>query len=102
MPSTQADALKMAKNRGRVCFFGGLAKGKDEVTINTNIIHYKELYVHGAHGSMPSHHMKAVSLIASGKIDIKKFISHKLPLEDIREGFRIAESYEGLRVVINP
>ena len=102
VPSTQADALKMAKNRGRVCFFGGLSKDRAEVTVNTNMIHYKELFVHGAHGSMPVHHMKAVGLISSGKIDIKKFLSHKLPLEDIREGFRIAESYEGLRVVINP
>jgi len=102
VPKTQADAVLMAKNRGRVCFFGGLAKDKSEVTINTNIIHYKELFVHGAHGSMPVHHMKAVNLIASGKIDIKKFISHKLPLDDILEGFKLAESYAGLRVVINP
>ena len=102
VPKVQADALKMAKNRGRVCFFGGLSKGSSEVTLDTNIIHYKELYVHGAHGSMPVHHMKAVGLIASGKLDVKKFISHRLPLDDILEGFRIAESKEGLRVVINP
>jgi L-iditol 2-dehydrogenase len=102
VPQTQADALKMAKNRGRVCFFGGLAKDRSNVTLDTNIIHYKELFVHGAHGSMPVHHMKAVNLIASGKIDMKKFISHKMPLDQIREAFRIAESYEGLRVVVNP
>ena len=99
---TQADAILMAKNRARVCLFGGLPKDKSEVMINTNAVHYKEIFVHGAHGSMPEHHMKAVNLIASGKIDIKKFISHRLPLDDILEGFKIAESYAGLRVVISP
>ena len=93
VPQTHADSLQMAKNRGRVCLFGGLPKGS-LVTLDTNIIHYKELFVHGAHGSMPVHHAKAVNLIASGKIDIKKFISHKLSLDDILEGFRIAQSYE--------
>jgi len=102
VPKTQIDSVQMAKNRGRVCFFGGLSKGNSNVTLDTNIIHYKELFVHGAHGSMPEHHMKAVHLIASGKIDIKKFLSHTKPLDEILEAFRIAESYEGLRVVVNP
>jgi len=102
VPQTQVDAVLMAKNRARVCFFGGLAKDKSLVTLDTNIIHYKELFVHGAHGSMPAHHMQAVNLIASGKIDMKKFISHRYPLDEIRTAIKSAETYEGLRVVINP
>lgn len=100
-PQAQIDALKMAKNRARVNFFGGLAKGSS-ITIDSNIIHYKELFVHGTHGAMTRHHLKAVDLIASGTIDMKKFISHKLPLDSIKEGFEIAEGRKGKRVIINP
>ncbi|MDR0875629.1 MAG: zinc-dependent dehydrogenase [Clostridiales Family XIII bacterium] len=100
-PSSHADALQMARNRGRVNFFGGLPAGS-KVELETNIIHYKELIVSGAHGSVPRHHRLAVELIASGKLDMKPFISHRFPLDEVNEAFRVAESKEGLRVIVKP
>jgi L-iditol 2-dehydrogenase len=101
-PEAQVDAIKMAKNRARVNFFGGLPKDKSLVTLDTNLIHYKELFIHGAHGSLPIHHQKAVALISSGAIDIKKYISHTFGLNKIHEAFAIAEGHTGMRVVVNP
>jgi L-iditol 2-dehydrogenase len=100
-PSSHADALQMARNRGRVNFFGGLPAGS-KVELETNIIHYKELIVSGAHGSVPRHHRLAIELIASGKLDMKPFISHRFPLDEVNEAFRVAESKEGLRVIVKP
>ncbi|MBO7746463.1 alcohol dehydrogenase catalytic domain-containing protein [Paenibacillus sp. MWE-103] len=101
-PEAQVDAIHMAKNRARVNFFGGLPKGKSLVTLDTNIIHYKELFVHGAHGSLPAHHRKAVDLIASGAIDMKPYVSHTFPLEEIGDAIRAAESHAGMRVIVKP
>lgn len=101
-PQAQVDAINMAKNRAKINFFGGLAKDNSMVTIDTNIIHYKELLITGAHGSMPIHHGMAVDLIASGRIDIKKYMTHKFPLDKITEAFEKAEGHEGLRVIVNP
>lgn len=101
-PESQQDALKMAKNRARVNFFGGLPKDKSLVTLDTNLIHYKELFVHGAHGQMPIHHLKAVNLIASGAIDARQYISHYFSLDEINEAFAAAEGHSGLRVVVHP
>jgi L-iditol 2-dehydrogenase len=72
------------------------------VTIDTNLIHYKELCVLGAHGAMPRHHLKAVELIRSGTINMKPFISHEYPLENITEAFEKAKSRSCMRVVIKP
>ncbi len=101
-PESQADAVKMAKNRGRVNFFGGLPKDKSIVPIDTNIIHYKELFITGAHGSMPHQHALAVGLIASGRINIKKFATHAFKLDEILTAFKTAEEHAGLRVIVNP
>ena len=101
-PQTQADAIHMAKNRGRISFFGGLPKDNCIVPLDTNVIHYKELLITGAHGSMPIHHGQAVDMIASGKINIKKFITHRFALDDIGDAFAAAEQHSGLRVVVNP
>ncbi|HOV69809.1 MAG TPA: zinc-binding dehydrogenase, partial [Clostridia bacterium] len=101
-PEAQVDAIKMAKNRARVNFFGGLPKGKSNVTLDTNMIHYKELFVHGAHGAMPIHHLKAVELIASGAVKTENYISHTFSLDDILEAFATAESHAGMRVIVKP
>lgn len=101
-PEAQQDAIKMAKNRARINFFGGLAKTCKAVPIETNIIHYKELLITGAHGSMPVHHGMAVNLISSGKIDVKKFITDTYPLDKINEAIAAAESHQGLRVIVKP
>jgi L-iditol 2-dehydrogenase len=100
-PQSHADALKMAKNRGRVNLFGGLPAGT-KVELETNLIHYKELTVTGAHGCVPRHHRQAIGLIASGKLTIGAFVSHHFPLDEIGEAFRMAEGKEGLRVIVNP
>ncbi len=101
-PEAQVEAISMAKNRARVNFFGGLPKNNSLVMIDTNIIHYKELFVHGAHGAMPIHHQKAIDLIASGAINAKDYISHNFPLDDISKAFDTAESHKGMRVIVNP
>lgn len=101
-PESQVQAIEMAKNRAYVNFFGGLPKDSEMVTLNTNTIHYKELFITGAHGSMPVHHGKAVELIATGAIDVKRFATHFFPLDKICEAFETAQSHEGLRVIVNP
>jgi len=100
-PQSHADALLMAKNRARINLFGGLPAGST-VTLDTNIIHYKELIVIGAHGSLPRHHRLALSLIGSGKIDMKPFISDRFDLDHILDAFRAAEGHTGMRVIVNP
>ncbi|MDR1420118.1 MAG: alcohol dehydrogenase catalytic domain-containing protein [Treponema sp.] len=100
-PESHAEALKMAKNRGRINLFGGLPAGS-AVTLDTNIIHYKELCVMGAHGSLPRHHRQALDLISAGRPDIKPYISHRFPLEKIHEAFAAAEGHLGMRVVVKP
>lgn len=101
-PQAQRDALAMAKNRARVNFFGGLSKDQEEVTLNANTIHYKELTVTGAHGAMPVHHRKALELIASNTIDVRPFMTHTFPLERLEEAFEVAEGHSGMRVILKP
>jgi L-iditol 2-dehydrogenase len=100
-PQSHVDALKMAKNRARINLFGGLPAGST-VTLDTNIIHYKELFVLGAHGSLPRHHRQALELIAAGRPDIRPYISHRFPLDRIAEAFAAAEGHQGMRVVVKP
>ncbi len=101
-PEAQQAALQMTKNRGWVNFFGGLPKGNSIVPLDTNLIHYRELFVCGSHGCMPRHHQKAIDLIADGVINVKQYISHQFPLSEAPKAFAAAEDRTGLRVVVRP
>jgi L-iditol 2-dehydrogenase len=100
-PETHRDALLMAKNRARVSLFGGLPAGS-KIELDTNIIHYKELLVMGAHGAMPRHHRKALELIAARRPDMRPYITDHFALDDIRKAFALTESHQSMRVIVNP
>lgn len=101
-PQAQIDALKIVRNRGRVNFFGGLPPGAPPTSIDTNLIHYKELLITGAHGSVPRHHRQALELISQGVVKVKKYISSIFPLKDALEAFQKAREKTEMRIFIQP
>jgi L-iditol 2-dehydrogenase len=51
----QEQALAMAARRGVVSFFGGLPKDRPTITLDANIVHYREVGIVGANGPSPAH-----------------------------------------------
>jgi len=98
----QKQALNMAAKGGRVSFFGGLPHRDSQVSLDTNLIHYGELRVVGAFGSLPVHIVRAVDLIATGAIPVDQLATHVFPLDDIARAFEVAASEDSLRVVVSP
>lgn len=98
----QQDAIQMAANGGKVVFFGGLPMNKNEVLLDSNIIHYKGLHVIGASSFSPKHHQTALSLFASNKIHVKDYITHLLPLEEYSKGIGALQDGKALKVVFKP
>lgn len=56
----------------------------------------------GTSASARRDHEKAIRLIKNGTIDASKIITHKFPLDQADEAFRVAESGEGIKVEILP
>ena len=98
----QEQALHMAAKRGRVNLFGGLPRTKPTITFDSNLVHYKEIFVHGAYGSTAAQHQEALNLLSSGRIDAKTFISGTVSLDRILEGFKMAEEGKLLKIVVLP
>lgn len=103
-PSGQAQlqAISIAAKRGRVNFFGGLPKGRSEITLDSNVIHYRELFVHGTSDSTPIHMKKILDLMAAGRLDAKRLVTKVLPLSKYQEGFELARSGAVLKVILAP
>ena len=101
-PSAQGETVLYANNRARINFFGGLPKGQSMVPIDTNILHYKEIFIFGSHGAAPDHLRRAVAMAHAKAIDLRRYVSHRFPLSRAVDAFAAAEGKSGMRVVIQP
>ncbi len=86
---------------GRIVIFAGVYPPTN-IEFDPNILHYKEAIVMGSHAYRPIEFQRAVHILESGYVDVKKIISHVLPLEKLEEGFNIAEKGLGLKVIVKP
>ena len=98
--TAQEQALKIAGKKGRISFFAGLPKDNSIINFDSNILHYQEISVFGSFASYREEYEEALDLIASKKIEAKKFITHILPLEKIEEGINLIREGKTLKVVL--
>lgn len=98
----QESALELIANRGRINFFGGLPKDNCIAKINSNEIHYKEIFISGASSSKPVDNKKALQLLDQRVIDPDKIITDVFPLDSIHKGFDVLEEGKCIKVVIKP
>jgi L-iditol 2-dehydrogenase len=97
-PTVLEEAFQMAAKQGQVLYFA--ATLGDPVTLNMDVIHYKELRFVGSHDSTRADYEKALALLQSGAVKVGPIISHRFPLERIHDAFRLANERAGLKVFV--
>jgi L-iditol 2-dehydrogenase len=100
--AAQEQGLQMLAPRGRISLFGGLPKDRPTITLDSNLVHYKELSIWGANGSSPAQNKKALALIADGSVPVTDLITHRLPLAQVADGLEIVKNGTGIKVTIEP
>ena len=100
--AAQEQAVQMAARQGRISFFGGLPKDNPVISLDSNLVHYRELMIIGANGSSPAHNRKALSLIADASVPVADLITHRLPLADVLNAIEIVSRGEAIKVTVEP
>jgi L-iditol 2-dehydrogenase len=97
----QVDAMNIIAKRGRISLFGGLPT---ETTgfIDSNIIHYKEVSVHGAHASTVAQNREVLAMIADGSLSVKAFVNNPFALADILKAFEALNSERIVKAILKP
>lgn len=98
----QEQGLLMLARRGRLSLFGGLPKDASNITVDANLVHYRELTLVGVNGSTPAHNKRALELIASGDVPVADLVTHRLPLDDVLDAIEIVARGEAIKVTIEP
>jgi L-iditol 2-dehydrogenase len=99
---TQEQAIAMAARNGRISFFGGLPKTNPTITCDSNVVHYRQLHIHGANGSAPEHNKRALQYISTGQVPVKDLITRHISLDDVLDAFHIVKSGEAIKVTVEP
>ncbi|MCX6089669.1 MAG: zinc-dependent dehydrogenase [Candidatus Atribacteria bacterium] len=98
----QESVLDLAANQARINFFGGLPKDDHFVSLDSNVIHYKELFIHGTSGATTSQINMCIELMTGKRVDAPKLISKVIPLEDLPAMMVEAEKGNYLKIVVKP
>ena len=99
VPALANTALKLVRRSGRVSLFAGFSVD-DVAPLEVNLIHYGELRVTGAFGLSRVHFERALDLLASKRVDVASFVTHRFPLSQIKGALETAEKGAAIKVAI--
>jgi len=100
--SVQEQAIEMAAPFGRICFFGGLPHKDPKITINSNLIHYRNLIVTGVTGGSNADYKRGLKLLVGKKINLMAVVSATYPLSQAAEAFQTALTGKALKIILRP
>jgi L-iditol 2-dehydrogenase len=94
------NAISSVDKKGKILFF---AVPKTDIIIPSLRFWRNEITAIFSYGASRHDIQDAMELINSGRIKVKKMITHKIPLSDIKAGFRLAaEAKNSLKIVVVP
>ena len=100
--AVQQEALEMVRKRGRIVIYGGVSKTGEMSSLNSNLIHYGEITVTGAFSYPATGLADALSALADGHIHAEKYITARVPLDDVVKGMEMISRGKALKVMIDP
>lgn len=99
-----ADALPwaaaVARDGGVLHYFAGGPGPTLPLPLAT--LYHRELTVTATYSSSPAALARAFWLIAAGKVEVDRLVSHRLPLERLAEGVELMRRREALKVYVTP
>ena len=96
-----AGALHLAGPAGVVQLFAPPRPGTP-VPLDLGAVFFREVTIQHTYSAGPLDTRDALAVLVSGAIDPAAVISHRVPLDDVEEAFRLARSGEATKVVVEP
>ena len=82
---------------GRIICFGAY---ESEFALDFMPVIHKEISILGSMGYSPDDLQQAISLMASGKVNRARLVSHQFPLERITEAFETQATAAAIKVMV--
>lgn len=93
--------MTLVRKGGTINLFGGFPSGS-KLSVDPNLLHYDQVKLTGSFGFTPYYVENALKLIAEGRIDIKRIITHRMKLADVKEAIELVLRQQALKVILYP
>ena len=97
----EEQAVGMLRNNGVMSIFAGTYPAT-KIEVDPNDIHYTEKVITGAFAGSPEQFVRAVKLISTSLVDVEALITHRVPLDDLEEGFEMTLEGVGMKKLVLP
>jgi L-iditol 2-dehydrogenase len=99
-PDAIRQAFEMVRRLGTICAIG--ISGRPDIRIPYDRGIFKALRLDFCFSSSWTAWERTIGLIASGLLPAEKIITHRLPLEEWQEAFRLLENRQAVKVILLP
>ena len=99
-PGALQAALELARGRGMVSVVG--AHFEPDWPLNNGLMFAKELTMRWSIGDSLGHRQTLISMISEGRLAPASVVTHRLPLSEAAEAYRMFDSREATKIVMTP
>ncbi len=100
--SAAMSAMDCVESGGTILFFA-VPDPTVKLSVPINQFWRNEITMRTSYGAAPNDLEDSLRFLATGKLNVKDMITHKLNLRDAQEGFRLmAEAGQSLKVILEP
>jgi 2-desacetyl-2-hydroxyethyl bacteriochlorophyllide A dehydrogenase len=99
-PGALDAALRLARGRGTVSVVG--AHFEPDFPLDNHLMFERELTLRFSIGDAAGQRERLLELIAAGRLDPASVVSHRMPLDDAAEAYRLFDAREAVKVVLRP
>lgn len=101
LPELWEKMIDVVRKGGTVNLFGGCKSGT-KISLDTRRIHYDEIKIASTFHHTPRHIREALRLISEGLVDVRKLITHTLPISEIDEAIRLHNEGKAIKIALKP
>ena len=99
-PGALDAALRLARGRGTISVVG--AHFEPDFPLDNHLMFERELTLRFSIGDAAGHRPKLLELISSRRLDPASVVSHRMPLADAAEAYRLFDARDATKVVMTP
>ncbi len=100
--SAVTSAVECVEKGGTILFFA-VPDPTVKISLPINQFWRNEITIRTSYGAAPNDLEEALAILSTKKLNVKDMITHRLPLREAQEGFRLmANAGESLKVILEP
>ncbi len=97
------DALRATDLGGTVLFFASTDPGVETPLSINDFFWRRDTTLTTTYAGTPEDYQEALDMIASGRIDVHRMITHRIPLAEASKGFQmVADGQDSVKVIVEP